>query len=73
MLKRSARRRDKNNATQSVKNVVEGIDKRDMSRAVDKTLLLYTSSSHDEEREQISVSIATSGVRLREQSDKPET
>jgi hypothetical protein len=35
-----------------------------MSRAVDETLHLYTSSSHNEEREQISVSIATSGVRL---------
>jgi hypothetical protein len=54
----------KKNATQSVKNVVEkGEDRRDVSRAVDETLLLYTSSSDNEEREQISVSIATSGVR----------
>jgi hypothetical protein len=44
-----------------------------MSRTVDEALLLYASGSHNEEREQISVSIATSGVRLREQSGKPET
>jgi len=73
MLKRSARRGEKTNATQSVKNVVEGKDRRDISRTANQTLLLYTSSSHIEEREQISVSIATSGVRLREQDGKPET
>ena len=49
-------------ATQSVKNVVEGENRRDMSRTVDEALLLYTSSSHNEGREQISVSIATSVV-----------
>jgi len=67
LLKRSALRGEQKNATQSVTNVVEGEDRTDVSRAADESLLLYSSSSHNEpeEREQISVSIATFGVRLR--------
>lgn len=73
MLKRPARRRENITRPSRCEMWFEGKDRRDMSRTVDETLLLYTSSSHSEEREQISVPIATSGVRLREQSGKPET